>query len=163
MTTIELHLLRHAHAGDPMKWKGSDFDRPLSAKGRAQAERLGGLLAQVGFETDAILTSPKVRARETAELVADRLGVGVVPEDRLAETVTLADLEEILTAAGDPSRPMIVGHDPDFSELLALLVGAAEISMRKGAIARVDLGRPIEPASGILRWLLPPELIPTRG
>jgi phosphohistidine phosphatase len=163
MATIELHLLRHAHAGDPMKWKGSDFDRPLSAKGRAQAERLGGLLAQVGFEPDAILTSPKVRARETAELVADRLGVGVVSEDRLADSVTLADLEQILTAAGDPSRPVIVGHDPDFSELLALLVGASEIAMRKGAIARVDLARPIEPASGLLRWLLPPELIPTSG
>ena len=105
MATIELHLLRHAHAGDPMKWKGDDFDRPLSAKGRAQAERLGGLLARVGFETDAILTSPKVRARETAELVADRLGVGVVVDDRLADTVTLADLEQILTAAGSPSRP----------------------------------------------------------
>ena len=55
---------------------------------------------------------------------------------------------------------MIVGHDPDFSELLALLVGASEIPMRKGAIARVDLARPIEPAGGMLRWLLPPELIP---
>ncbi len=60
-------------------------------------------------------------------------------EERLAGTVTLADLERILTAAGNPSRPVIVGHDPDFSELLALLVGAAEVPMRKGAIARVDL------------------------
>ena len=163
MATIELYLLRHAHAGDPAKWKGSDFDRPLSGKGRAQAERLGGLLARVGFEPDAILTSPKVRARETAELVADRLGVKPVLEDRLAETVTLADLEQILDAAGHPSRPVIVGHDPDFSELLALLVGASEILMRKGAIARVDLARPIEPATGVLRWLLPPELIPASG
>jgi len=163
MPTIELHLLRHAHAGDPMKWKGSDFDRPLSAKGRAQAERLGGLLAGVGFKTDVILTSPKVRALETAELVAERIGVRPILEDRLAETVTLADLEQILIAAGNPSRPVIVGHDPDFSELLALLVGASEIPMRKGAIARVDLARPIEPATGVLRWLLPPDLIPASG
>jgi phosphohistidine phosphatase len=124
MPTIELHLLRHAHAGDPMKWKGADFDRPLSTKGRAQAERLGSLLARVDFKTDAILTSPKVRALETAELVAERIGVKPILEDRLAETVTLADLEQILTSAGNPSRPIIVGHDPDFSELLALLVGA---------------------------------------
>ena len=163
MTTIELHLLRHAHAGDPLKWKGSDFDRPLSARGRAQAERLGDLLAGVGFQTDAILTSPKIRARETAELVAERLGARVTLEDRLAGTVTLADLERILTNAGDPSRPVIVGHDPDFSELLALLVGASEVPMRKGAIARVDLPRPMEPALGVLRWLLPPELIPASG
>ena len=163
MTTIELHLLRHGHAGDPLKWKGSDFDRPLSAKGRAQAERLGGLLAAVGFATDAMLTSPKVRARETADIVADRIGVQPILEERLGGMVTLADLERMLTAAGNPSRPVIVGHDPDFSELLALLVGVAEVPMRKGAMARVDLARPIEPASGVLRWLLPPELIPTQG
>jgi phosphohistidine phosphatase len=163
MATIELYLLRHAHAGDPLKWKGSDFDRPLSGKGRAQAERLGGLLARVGFEPDAIVTSPKVRARETAELVADRLGVKPILEERLGDTVTLSDLEQILDAAGNPSRPVIVGHDPDFSELLALLVGAPEVPMRKGAIARVDLARPIEPATGVLRWLLPPELIPASG
>ncbi len=163
MATLELHLLRHAHAGDPLKWKGADFDRPLSAKGRAQAERLGDLLARTGFTTDSVLTSPKVRARETAELVAGRLGVEAILEDRLAGTVTLADLERILTAAGNPSRPVIVGHDPDFSELLALLVGAAEVPMRKGSIARVDLPRPMEPASGVLRWLLPPELIPAQG
>jgi len=163
MPTIELHLLRHAHAGDPMKWKGADFDRPLSTKGRAQAERLGSLLARADFKSDAILTSPKVRALETAELVAERIGVKPILEDRLAETVTLADLEQILTSAGNPSRPVIVGHDPDFSELLALLVGASEIPMRKGALARVDLARPIEPATGVLRWLLPPDLIPASG
>lgn len=163
MPTIELHLLRHAHAGDPMKWKGADFDRPLSTKGRAQAERLGSLLARVDFKTDAILTSPKIRALETAELVAERIGVKPILETRLAETVTLADLEQILTSAGNPSRPIIVGHDPDFSELLALLVGASEIPMRKGAFARVDLARPIQPATGVLRWLLPPDLIPASG
>ena len=146
MTTIELHLLRHGHAGDPLKWKGSDVDRPLSAKGRAQAERLGGLWPRSASPPTRSLTSPKVRARETAEHRRRRIGVQPILDERLAEPLaTLADLERILTDAGDPSRPVIVGHDPDFSELLALLVGAAEIPMRKGAIARVDLDRPIEP------------------
>ncbi len=61
-----------------------------------------------------------------------------------------------------PVRPVLVGHDPDFSELLALLTDAGEIPMRKGAIARVDLERPLEIGRGVLRWLLPPELIPDR-
>ena len=90
MATVDLHLLRHAHAGDPLKWHGSDDDRPLSSKGRGQAERLGALLAAVGFTTDAIVTSPKVRARQTAEIVADRLGLQPTTDDRLADSLSLA-------------------------------------------------------------------------
>ena len=60
--TVELHFLRHAHAGDPLKWHGDDAERPLSGKGRDQADRLARMLEAIGFETDAILTSPKLRA-----------------------------------------------------------------------------------------------------
>ena len=65
---IELHLLRHAHAGDPMAWDGPDERRPLSDKGEKQADRLGRFLAGVGFAADAVITSPKVRAAQTAEM-----------------------------------------------------------------------------------------------
>ena len=160
MASIALHLLRHAHAGDPLKWEGDDAVRPLSAKGRGQAERLGAHLAKVGFETDALLTSPKARSRETAELVGHRLGVKAVVDERLAESLTIVAIEQILADAGDPRSPVLVGHDPDFSELLALLVGATELPLRKGAMARVDLDRPVTPAAGVLRWLLPPDLVP---
>jgi phosphohistidine phosphatase len=156
----ELHLLRHAHAGDPLKWRGSDDDRPLSSKGRSQAERLGAMLASVGFTTDAIVTSPKVRARQTAEIVADRLGLRITSDDRLADSLSLTALERILVDAGDPGSIVLVGHDPDFSELLGLLTGASLTTMRKGAIARIDGPRPFEPSAGVLRWLVPPEVVP---
>lgn len=155
----ELYILRHAHAGDPSAWTGRDADRPLSAKGEHQAERLGRFLAGFGFAPDAIITSPKVRAAQTAEIVARRLEVAVTTDDRLAEGVGLAIIEAVLRDAGDPARPVIVGHDPDFSDLLADLTGAAEIPMRKGALARIDVGRPLGPGRGTLRWLLPPELL----
>lgn len=160
--TTELYLLRHAHAGDPAKWHGADFDRPLSAKGRAQATRLGAFLAATGFAPDAIVTSPRIRAVQTAELVAERLGATCRIDDRLADPLSAATVERILADAGDPSRPILVGHDPDFSELLALLAGA-EVPMRKGAIARIDVEQPLTPGQGVLRWLLPPELIPDIG
>ena len=67
---IELYLLRHADAGDPMAWQGPDAARPLSGKGERQADRLGRFLAGIGFTPDAIITSPKVRAAQTAEGVA---------------------------------------------------------------------------------------------
>jgi phosphohistidine phosphatase SixA len=160
--TVELHFLRHAHAGDPLKWHADDAERPLSGKGRDQADRLARMLEAIGFQTDAILTSPKLRAQQTAEPVALRLGTRMVVDDRLAGPVTLAALERILADAGGPSKPVIVGHDPDFSELVALLVGASELPMRKGAFARVDLAHGLAPGTGVLRWLIPPELVPGR-
>ena len=63
-----LHLLRHADAGDPEAWTGPDAVRPLSDKGRKQSKRLGDHLASIGFTADAIITSPKIRAEQTAEI-----------------------------------------------------------------------------------------------
>ncbi len=157
--TIELYLLRHAHAGDPLKWQGSDYDRPLSAKGRDQTDRLGAHLKGLGFDTDAIVTSPKVRARETADLFAAHFGVRPVVDDRLADILSRATIDAILTDAGDPSSVVLIGHDPDFSEALGLLTGALDIEMRKGAMARIDIARPLAAGTGVLRWLLPPELL----
>ncbi len=154
----ELCLLRHAHAGDSTTWEQADELRPLTEKGRRQSERVGRLLAAAGFAPDALLTSPLVRARETAEIVADALGVRVREEPRLGEPLDLATLDAILDEAGNPPRVLIVGHDPDFSELVSELVGAP-IAMRKGTLARIDAERPLEPGSGDLRWLVPPDLL----
>jgi phosphohistidine phosphatase len=156
---MELYLLRHAHAGDPATWDGPDERRPLSDKGEKQSDRLGRFLAGIGFQSDAIITSPKVRAAQTAKLVADRLGLPVGEDDRLGGVLSLGTLEAILRDAGDPNRPVIVGHDPDFTELVAILCGAARVPMKKGALARIDLDRPLEPGGGTLRWLVPPDLL----
>ena len=68
-------------------------------------------------------------------------------------------LEELLADRGHPARPLVVGHDPDLSDLVADLLGATSLPMRKGALVRVDAPRPLRPASGILRWLLPPDAL----
>lgn len=154
-----LHLVRHADAGDPAAWTGPDATRPLSDKGRGQADRLGSFLAGVGFRVDAIITSPKLRAKETAELVAGHLGVGVSVDDRLGGDLDLKALEVVLTDAQNPERAVIVGHDPDFSELLELLCDGANLPMRKGALARVEVDRPLRSGGGTLRWLIPPDAL----
>lgn len=154
-----LHLLRHAHAGDPESWDGPDAARPLSEKGRDQAEALGAYLADLSFRSDAIITSPKVRAAETAEIVAGHIGVVVIEDDRLAGSLDLETLEAVLTRADDPDRPVLVGHDPDFSDLLAELCAGANAPMRKGALARIEAKRPLRPGGGTLRWLIPPDAL----
>lgn len=155
---IELLLLRHAHAGDRETWEATDELRPLTEKGRRQAERAGRHLAGIGLTTDAVISSPLARARETAEIVAGLLGVPVRIDARLGEALDLEALEAILADAGGPRRPILVGHDPDFSELASELVGGP-VLMRKGSLARIDVERPLAAGAGELRWLLPPDAL----
>jgi len=156
---VELYLLRHADAGDPGKWDGPDAARPLSPKGEKQSERLGRFLAGMGFRPDAILSSPKLRASQTADRVADQLGVPVTLDERLGGGVDENVVEAILRDAGDARWVVLVGHDPDFSSLLQSLCVARNIEMKKGALARIDVERPVGPGRGELRWLVPPDLL----
>jgi len=157
--TVELTLLRHAHAGDPAEWNGPDEKRPLSRRGRKQALRLARFLKAVGFRPDALITSPKVRAVQTADALADELDLHATVDPRLSEGVTLDVLEAILASADNPGRPVLVGHDPDFSEIASALTGRPGLMLAKGAIARFDARRPLVPGSGELRWLVPPDLL----
>ena len=156
MTT--LYLLRHAHAGDPGGWAGDDDLRPLSAKGRRQASRLGEALARWSDAPDLYITSPRLRARETAELAAEASRTSVVEDERLARPLDAAMVADICAAHG-ASRPCLVGHDPDFSEVLGELLGIGAVPMRKGAFARVDFEGSIRAGRGTIRVLLPPEIL----
>ncbi len=159
---IALHLLRHAHAGDPARWDGDDESRPLSEKGRRQSKDLGGLLALIDEPPDLFISSPKLRSVQTAEIVAKALRnrVKVVVDDRLAGAIDPAMVNAILDAAPPAYRPCLVGHDPDFSELLGEFIGTGPIPMRKAALARVDFpGDDVVAGGGTLRYLLPPELV----
>lgn len=147
-----------------MTWDGPDDRRPLSPKGEKQTDRLARFLAGYGFQPDAIISSPKLRAAQTAEILGQRLGIPVGVDERLAGDVGLSAIEAILRDAGDPSRPVLVGHDPDFSSLVAVLCGASNAPLKKGTLARIDLRRPVAPGRGELRWLVPPDLLkPTSG
>ena len=156
---VELYLLRHADAGDPLTWPGPDAERPLSGKGKRQAERLAGWLLASGFAPDAIVSSPYRRAVQTARRVAEGLGLEVIVDERLAAHLDLATVERLLTDLGSPHRPVLVGHDPDFSALVASLCATRAAPVSKGALVRIDAPRPLTPGGGTLRWLVPPDAL----
>jgi phosphohistidine phosphatase len=160
--SVRLHLLRHAHAGDPEAWEGDDAMRPLTNKGRRQSERLGRFLGERGIRPDVIVSSPKVRALQTAEIVAGALDMTVRIDDRLADGFGKHELWALLDELG-AREPLLVGHDPDFSSLLIYLIDGAGISLRKGALATVDLATKLGDGEGTLRWLVPPELLEEAG
>ena len=123
-------LLRH---GDAEHTAGKDdAERELTDKGCRQSRDAGRALKALGVELDVCLTSPKVRARQTAELACGELGVPVEDDDRLAG----GDFDPIEVAAGR-GEVMLVGHEPDFSGAVALVTGS-RVKMRKGGLAAID-------------------------
>ncbi len=126
-----LWLLRHGDAAD-----GSpDAERPLTEKGEAQARAAGGALAALGVKVDACLTSPKLRAADTARLMCEPLGVEPQHEPKLAGGPF--DAEALAAGLGD--NVILVGHDPDFSMAVHSLTGA-QVRMKKGGLAGVEKG-----------------------
>ena len=126
-----LWLLRHGDAAD-----GSpDAERPLTGKGEDQARAAGRALAALGVKMDACLTSPKVRAADTAKLACEALGVEPQHEPKLAGGPF--DAEALAAGLGD--EVLLVGHDPDFSMAVHALTGA-QVRMKKGGLAGVEKG-----------------------
>jgi phosphohistidine phosphatase len=153
-----VHLLRHAHAGDAYEWTGDDRLRPLTAKGRRQTERLGRFLESHGVRPDVIVSSPLVRAQQTAEIMATTLGMTVRTDERLGSGFGKSELWAMLDELG-AREPMFVGHDPDLSSLVSYLLDAAGISMRKASLATIDLHTQVSDGDASLRWLITADLL----
>jgi phosphohistidine phosphatase len=125
-------LLRHGDAAD-----GSpDAERPLTEKGRAQARAAGAALQALGVELDACLTSPKLRALDTARLACEELNA---VEPTLEPKLSGGPFDAEALAAGLGENVMLVGHDPDFSATVHDLTGA-QVRLKKGGLAGVQKG-----------------------
>ncbi|HEY4276859.1 MAG TPA: phosphoglycerate mutase family protein [Conexibacter sp.] len=127
-------LLRHGDAADAATGQ-PDAERPLTDKGRRQAKAAGAALKRLGVEIDACLTSPRVRARDTAALACAALGIE--PEIEPALSGGSFDAERL--AAGRGEHVLLVGHEPDFSRAVFDLTGAS-VTMRKGGVAGAEPG-----------------------
>jgi phosphohistidine phosphatase len=125
-------LLRHGEAAD-----GSpDGERPLTGKGEEQARAAGAALRALGVALDACLSSPKVRAADTARIACEELdGVEVVIEPELSG----GPFDPEALAAGHGDEVLLVGHDPDFSMAVHRLTGA-QVRLKKGGLATINKG-----------------------
>jgi phosphohistidine phosphatase len=125
-------LLRHGDAAD-----GSpDAERPLTEKGKEQARAAGAALKALGVKIDACLTSPKVRAADTARIACEQLG-DVAPQ--LEARLSGGPFDAEALTAGLGVEVLLVGHDPDFSIAVHDLTGA-QVRLRKGGLAGLEPG-----------------------
>jgi phosphohistidine phosphatase len=156
---MELIFLRHGLAGERSEWQGRDEDRPLTEAGKAQTAREAAGLKKAGLVPDLIVTSPLVRARQTAEIVARELGIPgrVAIDEGLSPGFRRKQLRRILEQHGGHGRLMIVGHEPDFSKVVGRATGG-EVVLDKGGVAVVEVTDRKAPA-GRLVWLVRPGLL----
>jgi phosphohistidine phosphatase len=158
-----LLVLRHAKSD----WSENepDRDRPLAARGRRASAAIGRFIARVGELPDAAITSPATRAKETLRLVMEASNwtcpvrecdglYGRGPDELLTELRAQPSSVELLLA---------VGHEPTWSEAVALLTGGSEVHMPTGAMARIDFGdldwSAVGPGAGLLAWLVTPRIV----
>ena len=128
---MRVYLVRHAKAeqGAP------DELRPLAKKGRKQAKELGERFARDGV--DAVLSSPLVRARETAEAIAKAVGKDVETDDRLRPGATAEDLRAVVAGRGE--RVVAVGHQPDCGRIAAEITGGPEPEYPTAGVRELEL------------------------
>jgi phosphohistidine phosphatase len=126
-----IYFLRH---GDAEREADDDASRRLTEKGQRQAEAAGRALAALGVKLDACLSSPKLRAEQTARIACEQLGVEV----EIAEQLRGGPFDAAGLAAGR-GEVMLVGHEPDFSDAVAELTGG-RIKLRKGGLAALEDG-----------------------
>jgi phosphohistidine phosphatase len=157
---MEIYFVRHGPAGQRNEWRGDDGERPLTDEGRQLMVSVAAGLKSQNIMPDLILTSPLVRARQTAELLAAGLGIPgrLVIEKRLAPGFSAETFAKILRAYPDVSALMLVGHEPDFSATVGKLIGGGRVVCKKGGLAHVELPDP-KTLKGKLVALIPPRMI----
>ncbi len=156
-----IYFLRHGLAGDPEQWQGDDSERPLTKKGKKHMKESANTFNWLSVAPDIIITSPLVRALQTAEITAKELGYkkeDLVVDERLSPGFNPEKLAEIIQEHPDAQSLMVVGHEPDFSSTISALIGGGEVMIKKGGLARVDLEQN-NPPKGTLTWVLPPKVL----
>src|SRR5205823_13327366 len=118
---MKLCFLRHGEADWP-NWNKPDDERPLTERGRKEMKRVAKFLERLKFSADAILTSPLPRASQTAEIVAQRLGIELKTDSALAHGFNVERLRRLLGKDG-ADCVMVVGYEPAFSEVIKDHIG----------------------------------------
>jgi|SRR6266496_1444850 len=158
----QLYLIRHGVAEERGDAWPDDAKRPLSEGGIERLQKSARGLARLDAWIDVILTSPLVRTRQTADIVASAFDPrpSIVSVDSLAPEGTYTALVADLEKHGRKTRIALVGHEPGIGELAARLIGSRHsIEFKKGAVCRIDVEEIPPVGPGDLRWMLTPKIM----
>jgi len=157
---MEIYILRHGIAverGTPGYKK--DGDRPLTEDGERKMWQIAKAMLGMDVQFDLILSSPYIRAKRTAEIVAETLGQDVTLTHALLPDANMANLVAEINDER-PQRVLLVGHEPDLSGLVSVLIcgnGNALIELKKGGLCKVTTETLALGQCATLNWLLTPK------
>lgn len=161
---MDLYVMRHSTAAEnPPRGSKKDSDRPLTPKGERKAWRVAEALEAFGCSFDLIVSSPYVRARQTAEIVASAFNLQkqLVLSPHLAPSGEPRSLLEYVSGhKPSVSSVLLVGHEPYLGELVSMLVFGARtagIAFKKGGVCKLACGDLINGRCATLEWLLTPK------
>ena len=161
-TPTELYLVRHAIAAERGSEWPDDTKRPLTERGISRFKEAVKGLRHLDVTVDEIFTSPLVRARQTAEVLAAGLD-GKAPVkvlEALAPGHSFTSVMSQLAKVAKRRRVALVGHEPDLGELAAHLIGAGRaLAFKKGGVCRIDIGSLAAKRAGSLIWFFPPNVL----
>ena len=156
-----IYFLRHANAGERLSSPKKDEKRALDQAGIEQCGLVGRALVALDASVDTITSSPLKRATQTASLVGNELGYEgkLQLEDGLRPGASFADFRRLLEKYARQDAIMVVGHNPNLSEFLGRIISEpgceAAIELKKGAVAKVEIGR----GGAVLHWCLSPKVL----
>jgi phosphohistidine phosphatase len=162
MPPLELYLIRHGRASERGPEWPDDSKRPLTSDGLSKLRREARGLRALDAAFDVIVTSPLVRARQTADVFAEVLAVKapIVSADALAPAGTPAAVIQEIARHARKGRVALVGHEPNLGELAAQLIHArSPLSFKKGGVCRIDFEDAPPKGAGSLVWFLPPKVL----
>jgi phosphohistidine phosphatase len=160
---VIVYFLRHASAGQSLSNPGKDEKRALDEEGIEQCGYVGRALAALDVHVDLVISSPLKRAAQTASLVGNEMGYEgkLLFDDALRPHASFADFRRLLGKYGKHEALMVVGHNPTLSEFLGTTISEAgceaAVDLKKGAVAKVDVGR----GGAALSWCLTPKVLRT--
>jgi phosphohistidine phosphatase len=166
MATLELYLIRHGVAAERGEEYPDDSKRPLTSDGIAGLKKEAKGLDALDVTFDQIITSPLVRARQTADIFAEFMSskASVASSDALAPAGSPAAVIQELGKYMKKARIALVGHEPNLGELAGRLIGArAPLPFKKGGICRIDFDVFPPKGKGQLRWLVTPRMLRKLG
>jgi phosphohistidine phosphatase len=157
---MEIYILRHGIAVERgTKGYKNDGDRPLTKDGEDKTKQIAKALRALDLKFDLVLSSPYVRARQTAEIVAEVLDQEVTLTDFLIPDASAVDLIGEINAE-KPQRVLLVGHEPDLSRLVSVLITGgpgAGIELKKGGICKLTSEKLTFGQCATLNWLMIPK------
>jgi len=160
---MKIYLVRHGIAVEGLvRGISRDSERPLTDEGVSETQMVARALKGLGVRADVVVSSPLVRAKQTADIINSEVGGEMATTDSLSPGVTNASVYKFLKKFDKAQEIFLVGHEPDMGELVKDIIGAGfefTLPFEKAAVCCIEAADLPATMPGTLKWLVTPKIL----